>query len=88
MAWKPFLVTFSPNKQLIMSAFDRARWTGIFWRMICFNNTETVAQTPPDGYGQMLNPPPEEFSSWTAYMSFISEEASSEAKRKQKADEE
>ena len=56
--------------------------------MICFNNTETVAQTPPDGYGQMLNQAPEEFSSWTAYMSFSSEEASSEAKRKQKADEE
>ena len=55
--------------------------------MISFNESETVAGTPPDGYGQMLNEPPEEFPSWAAYMNFISEEACNEAKRKQRADE-
>ena len=55
--------------------------------MISFSETETVAETPPDGYGQMLNDPPEDFPSWAAYMNFISEEAFNEAKRKQRADE-
>jgi hypothetical protein len=55
--------------------------------MICFNVIKTDVQTPPDGYGQMLNEPPEDFPSWAAYMKFISEQAFKEAKRKQRTDE-
>jgi hypothetical protein len=55
--------------------------------MICFNEAETDAQTPPDGYGQVLVDPPENFPSWAAYMEFISKQAFNEAKRMQEIDE-
>ena len=56
-------------------------------RMICFNEAETDAKTPPDGYGQVLIDPPENFASWAAYMEFISKQAFNEAKRMQEIDE-
>ena len=56
-------------------------------RMICLNEAETDAQTPPDGYGQVLIEPPENFPSWAAYMEFISEQAFNEAKKRQETDE-
>lgn len=56
-------------------------------RMICLNEAETDAQTPPDGYGQVLIDPPENFPSWAAYMEFISEQAFNEAKKRQETDE-
>jgi hypothetical protein len=55
--------------------------------MICLNEAETDAQTPPDGYGQVLIDPPENFPSWAAYMEFISEQAFNEAKKRQEIDE-
>lgn len=55
--------------------------------MIRFNEAETDPQRPPDGYGQVLVDPPENFPSWAAYMEFISKQAFNEAKRMQEIDE-
>jgi len=83
-----FFVTFLPKKRFLSVVRGLQDVEAeVVLRMICLNEAETDAQTPPDGYGQVLIEPPENFPSWAAYMEFISEQAFNEAKKRQETDE-